>query len=210
MTWRSAWLSGVLLVSAAACGDDESGDDGAGSDGASCEPGAIVGCACQDGSPGEQVCMTDGAGFWPCECEGEMGGASASASSSPGTGSASGSGSAEGPSTMTSAATSDSGSACEGSHPLVEGDARFCGDGDCYCRPTDTCFAEAEAAGCCEDVVLCGGLACMGSHPLVEGDMRFCEPGACYCGDPQADPPLDVCYAVDRADACCPVDVVCD
>jgi hypothetical protein len=42
-----------------------------------------------------------------------------------------------------------------------------------------------------------------------EGWVLRYEGGSCYCGDPRADPPLDVCYAMDLADACCPVDVVC-
>jgi len=50
---------------------------------------------------------------------------------------------------------------------------------------------------------------CDGSHPLVEGDLRYCEMGNCYCGDFTVRPPFDVCYAMDIADACCPVDVVC-
>ena len=96
-----------------------------------------------------------------------------------------------------------------GVHPMVEGDLRFCAESDCYCQPNDSCFPAEQAAGCCEDDVLCGGAACMGSHPIVEGDMRTCEPGSCYCGDLAADPPLDTCFAMDQAEACCPVEVVC-
>jgi hypothetical protein len=56
-----------------------------------------------------------------------------------------------------------------------------------------------------------GGIECMGSHPLVEGDLRYCERGDCYCGDLQARPPVDVCYAMDIAEACCPegIELVC-
>lgn len=50
---------------------------------------------------------------------------------------------------------------------------------------------------------------CDGSHPLVDGDLRYCEAGDCYCGDFMVEPPFDVCYAMDIAEACCPVDVVC-
>lgn len=50
---------------------------------------------------------------------------------------------------------------------------------------------------------------CNGEHPLVEGDLRYCERAFCYCGDFSFDPPFDDCYAMEIAEACCPVDVVC-
>jgi hypothetical protein len=52
---------------------------------------------------------------------------------------------------------------------------------------------------------------CNGSHPLVEGDLRYCERGHCYCGDLEAMPPVDVCYAMEIAEACCPdgIELVC-
>ena len=52
---------------------------------------------------------------------------------------------------------------------------------------------------------------CNGSHPLVEGDLRYCERGHCYCGDLDAMPPVDVCYATEIAEACCPegIELVC-
>jgi hypothetical protein len=50
---------------------------------------------------------------------------------------------------------------------------------------------------------------CDGSHPLVDGDLRFCEAGNCYCGDFSVRPPFDVCYAMEIAEPCCPVEVVC-
>jgi hypothetical protein len=42
-----------------------------------------------------------------------------------------------------------------GSHPLVEGDLRYCEAGSCYCGdlsmkpPLDACYAEAIADPCC-------------------------------------------------------------
>lgn len=44
---------------------------------------------------------------------------------------------------------------CEGSHPLVEGDLRYCDEGHCYCGdlemkpPLDACYAETIADPCC-------------------------------------------------------------
>ena len=50
---------------------------------------------------------------------------------------------------------------------------------------------------------------CDGAHPLVEGDLRYCEKGNCYCGDFSVEPPFDVCFTMDIAEACCPVEVMC-
>jgi hypothetical protein len=47
------------------------------------------------------------------------------------------------------------------------------------------------------------------SHPLVDGDLRYCERGNCYCGDFSVEPPFDVCYPMDIAEPCCPVEVEC-
>jgi hypothetical protein len=47
------------------------------------------------------------------------------------------------------------------------------------------------------------------SHPLVDGDLRYCEAGNCYCGDFSVKPPFDVCYPMDIAEPCCPVEVEC-
>lgn len=204
----------VLTLGFVACRANDGGDDGAdsgGESGSACEPGDVVACACADGTPGEQVCKAAGDGYWPCECgvssmEGgsqsgsEGGSQSGSGTTSPSTGAGTDDG---------SASADTGGAACDSSHPIVEGARRFCAEDSCYCAATDACFAAATAQDCCDDDVLCGGLACEGQHPIVEGDMRYCEPGACYCGDADSDPALDACFAQDRADACCPVEVVC-
>jgi hypothetical protein len=41
------------------------------------------------------------------------------------------------------------GSQCVFKHPLVDGGARFCGAGDCYCDTKDSCYATAIATSCC-------------------------------------------------------------
>lgn len=51
---------------------DEPGDPGEGDDstgGPACIPGEINACLCPDGTPGQQTCTPDGAGFGPCECD---------------------------------------------------------------------------------------------------------------------------------------------
>ncbi|MBO6934852.1 MAG: hypothetical protein JJ863_07750 [Deltaproteobacteria bacterium] len=110
--------------------------------------------------------------------------------------------------TSMSDATVGDGGECSGEHPLVEGDRRYCEPGDCYCADVDTCFAAADAAGCCAGTPVCesdaDGGTCMGTHPLVDGDRRYCEAGDCYCGTP------DNCYPAATAAACCMVDPVCD
>ncbi len=41
------------------------------------------------------------------------------------------------------------GGQCSGTHPLVDGGARFCTAGHCYCDTPDSCFAFAIATACC-------------------------------------------------------------
>jgi hypothetical protein len=44
---------------------------------------------------------------------------------------------------------------CEGTHPLLEGDLRYCDEGVCYCGdldmepPIDVCYEQAIADACC-------------------------------------------------------------
>lgn len=49
----------------------------------------------------------------------------------------------------------DAGAICTGTHPLVEGERRFCEAGDCFCATPDACFPAAIAATCCEVDVVC-------------------------------------------------------
>ena len=109
----------------------------------------------------------------------------------------------------------DAGPTCPtGTHPLLDGGARFCGPGQCYC-PTpgiaaDSCLPAASAAACCpgRSVTCAGGDAgttCpAGTHPLVDGGARFCASGSCYC------PSSDACRPAAVARMCCPTAVICD
>lgn len=51
------------------------------------------------------------------------------------------------------AGTPDAG--CSGTHPLVEGERRYCAPGDCYCATPDSCHSAPTAAACCEVDVVC-------------------------------------------------------
>ncbi len=46
--------------------------------------------------------------------------------------------------------------ACKGTHPIVDGGARFCGPADCYCSDKDACYPKEIAAACCAVPVKCG------------------------------------------------------
>jgi hypothetical protein len=50
---------------------------------------------------------------------------------------------------------SDGGVACEGTHPLVDGSARFCEQQRCYCPGNDTCYPAATARACCGEAAQC-------------------------------------------------------
>lgn len=109
----------------------------------------------------------------------------------------------------------DAGPTCPtGTHPLVDGGARFCGPGQCYCPSpgvgADSCLPAGSAAACCPGrSVTCAsgdaGTTCpAGTHPLVDGGARFCASGSCYC------PSSDACRPVAVARMCCPMAVICD
>ena len=44
---------------------------------------------------------------------------------------------------------------CKDKHPLLDGGARFCAAGDCYCSMPDNCYPKAEADACCSAAVTC-------------------------------------------------------
>src|SRR6185295_6446563 len=98
-------------------------------------------------------------------------------------------------------ASTDAPSQCMGSHPLLDAGARFCAQGDCYCRSNDACFPAATADRCCESDPVCapegGTPACMGSHPLLDAGARFCAPGQCRCVA------TDACFPAAQIAACC-------
>ncbi len=110
---------------------------------------------------------------------------------------------------------SDAGAACPaGTHPLLDGGARFCAVGSCYCPSPgingDACLPAGAGAACCPGrSVVCAsedaGVTCpAATHPLVDGGARFCAPGSCYC------PSSDACRPVAVARMCCPTAVICD
>ena len=41
------------------------------------------------------------------------------------------------------------GASCAFSHPLVDGGARTCAPGKCYCAQRDSCYSTAVASACC-------------------------------------------------------------
>ena len=49
----------------------------------------------------------------------------------------------------------DGGVACEGTHPLVDGGARFCEAQRCYCPGNDACYPSATARVCCGEAAQC-------------------------------------------------------
>lgn len=54
------------------------------------------------------------------------------------------------------AADADSGPVqCVFKHPLLDGGARFCEVGECYCADPDSCYPKATAQACCKVAVTC-------------------------------------------------------
>ncbi len=101
----------------------------------------------------------------------------------------------------TSGTGGTAGAACTGTHPIVDGGARYCDPSECRCVASDLCFSQATSAACCEGPRECftpdGGVECKGNHPLVDGSVRFCEPGVCYCAA------NDSCFPSAIAAICC-------
>ena len=104
---------------------------------------------------------------------------------------------------------------CNGTHPNVNGQARTCDEGSCYCAgdPVDTCFPEDTVEACCDGAIRCRtdsqepGVDCTGEHPVVTDEARTCEPGSCYCSDGDT---LEKCLTADVARICCPSDIELD
>jgi hypothetical protein len=89
---------------------------------------------------------------------------------------------------------------CMGTHPLVDGGARFCAVDACYCGNRDACFPVATATACCPSQPVCAsdaGPQCQGTHPLLDGGARFCAPGHCRCVN------TDACFPMSDIDRCC-------
>jgi hypothetical protein len=122
-------------------------------------------CACPDGSSSTQICLSNGSGYSACACVGMTTADDQGRSgSSEGSSGSSGSGATDGDSSGTS---TDGGSTqgpapeCDGAHPLVDGELRYCEPGNCYCGdfsvdpPFDVCYAPEIAESCCPVEVEC-------------------------------------------------------
>lgn len=81
---KRRWMA-VSLVLGLACGDS-GGDDEVAEGAPTCEPGAVIDCACPDGSVATQTCKADGSGYEACGCEGGEGQDTQSSESSTDTG----------------------------------------------------------------------------------------------------------------------------
>jgi hypothetical protein len=52
--------------------------------------------------------------------------------------------------------TGDAGVPCPFLHPIVNGTARTCNSGFCYCSGKDSCYSAQTASACCVEQVVCG------------------------------------------------------
>lgn len=135
------------------------GDSG----GQSCTPGEIGACLCPGDTPSTQICLADGSGFSACDCVGMSGPDDGSGGPASSGGIETTSGEPTGGDVDESSGGSSGGPPpeCDGSHPLVDGDLRYCEEGHCYCGdfsvmpPFDVCYAMAIAEPCCPVEVVC-------------------------------------------------------
>lgn len=183
MTFRKLLLP-FLVLGCPADGDSSEGADTGGTGGTSgtagtggssssagenCMPGLVEACLCPDGGASTQVCLADGSGFSACDCVGvttmddDSVGSMTSPESTDSTPDTATESTDEGPAESGSDGSSTGPAPeCDGSsHPLVEGDLRYCEAGNCYCGdfsvkpPFDLCYPEAIAAPCCPVEVVC-------------------------------------------------------
>ena len=140
-----------------------------------------------------------GAGTTGGGTSGNTGTSTSGTAGSSGAGGSAGAGGAGG--NTTDASTGMDGAVqCMGSHPLVDGGARFCAVDACYCGNKDACFPVATAAACCPSKPVCAsdaGAQCQGTHPLLDAGARFCAPGSCRCVN------TDACFPMTDIDRCC-------
>lgn len=181
MSHRTSAL--ILTLCLFGCPADGEGDDAAGtgetdptSGGGGCTPGEVSPCACPDGTQSQQTCAADGNAFGACACGGSTDSTTTASSSSTtastttdpsstttGTDEESGGSSDAGSSESGTAAGSSDGPTpeCTGSHPIVEGEMRYCEEGNCYCNdtvspvPSESCFPEDIADACCAVELVC-------------------------------------------------------
>ena len=129
-----AGVVSMVVATASACGgsDSDVAQARAGSEGAPCPTN---GGSCDVGL----VCLSN-----TCVRPGEGDGGSTSSSSSGGSSGAPSDGS------VPEDANAFDAAACKFQHPLVDASLRSCDPGHCYCKKTDSCYAKAIAAPCCE------------------------------------------------------------
>lgn len=109
------------------------------------------------GSTGGATSGNGGAGAGNGGANGGNGGASASGGASGSGGATGNGGAATGGGPSTGGTSGDGGVVvCTGVHPNVNGSARTCNSGFCYCSGKDTCYTEQTASPCCKEPVVCG------------------------------------------------------
>jgi len=165
-------LSFSLAVVLFGCSVNDDTDDGADTDPAAstsassggqiCEPGQIEACLCPGDSPSTQICLGDGSGYSECDCVGMMSATGSGGSTGPGTTNGADESTSGGPQdTEGDSSTGGPPPECDGVHPTVEGDLRFCERGFCYCEDLtvepafDTCYPADIAEPCCPVEVVC-------------------------------------------------------
>jgi len=119
----------------------------------------LVGCGSSESDPVVGGSGATGGSGGSGSPGGTGGGSGSTASGGSGgvaaTGGIAGSGGGAGASGSSGAAGAAGAPSCNGTHPLLDAGARFCGAGDCYCSNPDACFTEATASACCTVAVTC-------------------------------------------------------
>lgn len=229
MNLRSVLFGMVAVFSAGACSGSSDSSFGGAAEGTergacranhSCDPGLVCLsdlCVSQGSSGGNAGSggssdAAAGSGGSNAGSGGSSAGAAGSGGSSAGAAGVGGSsGGAAGASgsggTAGASGSAGAGASCQGSHPNIEQQRRFCDVGSCYCTdPFDTCFSSSSADRCCQDTPICGdnttggGVNCAGMHPII-GPPRTCQSGYCFCSNGST---VDVCHPKDVSAACCP------
>jgi hypothetical protein len=184
-TWRLSW---VVFLALASC-DGGAGSTASTTDNGVCIPGQSIGCACQNGEQGAQLCNDEGTALGMCVCAGSGGGGQGGAG---GEGAAAGEGGAGGEGGGTGGA---GGTACTpgSTTDCYTGPAGTDGVGVCV-PGAATCLADGSGYGPCLGDVTPVAETC--SSPgdddcdgmtNEEGPDCACAPGSqasCYSGPP--------------------------
>ena len=217
-TYGIKWAVCVVLLAGFGCSDDSGAAPG--TEGGACEAGgcddglACLSNLCVDPSGGSSAGGPDNASSSATGTGSAADGGNGSDTGEPGSDTAG----TDGDGTEVVDAGADSGGAvdiqCDGSHPLLDGGARFCDENSCYCNdPFDVCFPADQAEACCNETPDCGdgdepgGVICDGVHPITE-PRRTCEVGSCMCSS--QDLGIDLCFPMDVARTCCPPSIELD